>query len=424
MKTILRTLIVLAIFGGIAAAAYLPIKKQLAERNRPHFREVEVTQGPIRLNVNATGSIKPRLSVHIGSFVSGPIIELNADFNDTVKAGQILARIDPAIYQAAVMRDQASLATRHAEVDRVQALLQQAINDENRALELFQEDEDFISDAEMDRLHFNRKSMEAQLVVAQAAVAQAEANLTNSQANLNYTEIKASHDGIVIDRKIDPGQTLAAQFQTPELFVLGVDMRKEMHIYASVDEADIGQIRKAQANDQPVRFRVDAYPDELFEGHIKEIRLSSTEVQNVITYPVVVVAENPDLKLLPGMTANLTFQVEERPDCRCIPWSAVRFFPTVDLVRPEDRHLIEGRDKAETNNESGSTEIADAEELVEANKKRLQRHVWIREGDKLRAVKVRLGIGNYRVAELVEGDLRPGQKLVIGVRQGSRDISG
>ena len=185
-------------------------------------------------------------------------------------------------------------------------------------------------------------SLEAQLLISQASVKQAEANLQNSTANLDYTEIKATQDGRVIDRKIDPGQTLAASFQTPEMFVLGVDMEKEMHIYASVDEADIGLIRQAQAEEQPVWFRVDAYPDELFEGRIKEIRMSSTEVQNVVTYPVVVTAPNPDLKLLPGMTANLTFQIEEKKDVILIPWSAVRFFPKPEMVREEDRKLLEG----------------------------------------------------------------------------------
>jgi HlyD family secretion protein len=200
-------------------------------------------------------------------------------------------------------------------------------------------------------------------------------------------------------------------------------MEEEMHVYASVDEADIGLIRRAQLEDQPVTFRVDAYPNELFEGRIKEIRMSSTEVQNVVTYPVVVTAPNPDLKLLPGMTANLTFQVEEKKDVILIPWSAVRFFPKPDMVREKDRKLLEGGGsdkKDEQDDRAQSIEEVTADERVEASRKRLRRHVWVLEGEKLRAIEVQLGISDYRHAELAEGEVEPGQKLVVDVQIGGR----
>src|SRR5262249_52037125 len=151
--------------------------------------------------------------------------------------------------------------------------------------------------------------------------------LVFSQAQLRYTNIKAPVDGIIINRKIDPGQTLAAQFQAPELFVVAPDMRTKMYVHASVDEADIGLIHEAQRKDLPVTFTVDAYPDDLFEGMIEEIRLSSTTTQNVVTYPVIVAAPNPDLKLLPGMTASISFEVNRRADIIKIPNSALRYFP-------------------------------------------------------------------------------------------------
>src|SRR5205814_10062164 len=158
--------------------------------------------------------------------------------------------------------------TRKADVDRVKALLQQAVNDERRAEALRAHNKEFVSDTEIDQFRFNRQSLAAQLTVAEASVKQAEASLDNSRVPLDYTEIRTPVDGTVIDRKIDPGQTLAAQFQTPELFVVAPDMKKEMHVIASVDEADIGLIRRAQEAGQPVRFTVDAYPDDLFEGTI------------------------------------------------------------------------------------------------------------------------------------------------------------
>ncbi len=420
MRFLLKLTIILAILAGLGYAAYLPLKAYWVRRNKPVFRFAEVQQDDLRSIVNATGTVKPKLSVQIGTFVSGPIIELNADFNDDVKKGEILARIDPALYSAAVDRDQAALDTRLAEVNRVKAVWQQAVRDEQRTLSLYEQNEDFISDAELDRLKFNRMSLEAQRTISEASVKQAQANLLNSTVNLRYTEIKATHNGRVIDRKIDPGQTLAAQFQTPELFVLGVDMDEEMYIYASVDEADIGLIRKAQAEQQPVWFRVDAYPDELFEGRIKEIRMSSTEVQNVVTYPVVVTAPNPELKLLPGMTANLTFQIEEKQEAVLIPWAAVRFYPKPEMVREEDRKLLEGGGNEPSTEASETVDEVTADERVEASRKRLRRHVWVLEGEKLRAKEVLLGISDYRHAEVVEGDLEPGQKLVVNVDIGGR----
>src|SRR5262249_35270251 len=153
-------------------------------------------------------------------------------------------------------------------------------------------------------------------------------------------EIRAPVDGVVIDRKIDPGQTLAAQFQTPELFIIAPDMKKEMYVMASVDEADIGLIRRAQESNQPVHFTVDAYPDDLFEGKIGQVRMNSTTTQNVVTYPVVVTAPNPDMKLMPGLTANISFQISEKKDTIRIPNAALRFYPKPEQVRPEDRLLL------------------------------------------------------------------------------------
>ena len=186
------------------------------------------------------------------------------------------------------------------------------------------------------------KSLEAQARIAEAGVQQAEAGLSNSEANLEFTRIVSPVDGVVIDRKIEPGQTLAAQFQTPELFVVAPDLRDEMHLFASVDEADIGLIRQAAKLEQPVQFTVDAYPDDLFVGKVVQIRLSPVVMQNVVTYPVVVSAENKDQKLMPGMTASLSFQTAKRDNCLRIPNAALRFFPEVAHVRPEDKPLVLG----------------------------------------------------------------------------------
>lgn len=421
MRTLLKFLIVLAVIGGVGYAAYWPVSRYLAERNKIVWRTAKVEEGTIIAVVNSTGTIKPKLQVTVGSFVSGPITELHCEFNQEVKKNDLLAKIDPRIYQANVSRDEAALANRKADIFRVQAQLQQAINDEKRAIALREEDKTFIAQAEMDRFMFARLSLEAQLKVAELGVTQAAATLDLSKLNLEYTEIKSPVDGIVINRKIDPGQTLAASFQTPELFIIAPDMRQEMHVHASVDEADIGKIHMAQEKKYPVTFVVDAY-DDLFTGHVQEIRLSSTTLQNVVTYPVIVGAPNPELKLLPGMTATISFQVDERQNVRKIPNAALRFYPDVWNVRTEDQPILEGmasnqpKSGESFTDDSSSTITQSAVDQAELRKKRGNRHVWVAEGQKLRAIPVTTGLSDGKFTEIVEGDVPVGMELVTGIQ--------
>lgn len=419
MRTFLKYLLAVAVLAGLGAAAYRPAMDYWIARNRPVWRTATVEHGGMIAVVNSTGSVKPKLQVSIGSFVSGPILELYCEFNQEVKKGDLLAKIDPLIYNANVSRDRAALANRDADVFRVKALLQQAINDEKRAIALRMEDESFIAQAEMDKVKFARMSLEAQLKVADSAVAQAQATLDNSLANLKYTEIRSPVDGIVINRKIDPGQTLAAQFQTPELFIIAPDMRKEMHIHASVDEADIGLIQIAQQKKYPVTFTVDAHPELLFEGLIHEIRLSSTTTQNVVTYPVLVSAPNPDLKLLPGMTASISFQVDHRDNVVKIPNAALRFYPLAKHVRPADLPILEGTAQANITDEQEAQQAENtlsAIERAQMRKERNRRHVWIVDGEYLRAVEVITGLSDSQFTEMVSGSLKKGDLLVTGIK--------
>ena len=420
MRTFVKVLIVLAVLAGIGAAAYKPTMDYIAKRNRPVWRTATVEQGKIVSVVNSTGAVKPKLRVAIGSFVSGPILKLHCEFNQEVKQGELLAKIDPRIYKANVSRDEAALANRKADVFRVEAQLQLAKNDEKRAIALRTEDESFISQAEMDKFRFGRLSLEAQLDVAKSAVDQAVATLENSLLNLEYTDITSPVDGIVIDRKIDPGQTVAASFQTPELFVVAPDMRKEMHIHASVDEADIGLIQAAQHQAYPATFTVDAYPEKLFRGTIHEIRLNSTTVQNVVTYPVIVSAPNPDLELLPGMTASLSFQIDHRDDVVKIPNAALRYYPNSKHVRPADLLILEGLGESGSadgqNEEQHSQKSMSADERSKLRRDRHRRHVWIADGDLLRAVEVMTGLSDSQFTEMLEGTLKRGDVLVTGIQ--------
>jgi HlyD family secretion protein len=428
LKFFIKSLLVIAVLTGIGYAAYPPIAKKIAERNKPKWRTVNIDEGSITRVVNATGTVRPVKKVQIGSFVSGPILDLFVEFNQEVKDGELLATIDPRLFAANVARDTANLAIRMAEIKRVEALLQQAVNDEARAEALKKRNKDFIAQSEMDQVKFNVLSLRAQLTIANASVDQAKATLTNSQANLDYCEIRSTEDGMIIDRTVEPGQTLAAQFQTPELFVIGVGMRKKMHIYADVDESEIGLIRNAADAKQPVDFTVFAYPDDKFEGLIEEVRFSSSETQNIVTYPVVVGAQNPDLKLLPGMTADLTFQVEKKDDVRRIPKSAIRFFPPDKKhVHPDDHKLIDGSEfvddgadadpeasKEETQPDQDEEDDTNVTRKLTGSTKNKKHHVWKIDGELLRAVEVTVGLGDNRYWELVSGDLDETTELVTG----------
>jgi HlyD family secretion protein len=416
MKRLIRWLIVLIVLGGLGGLAYGPATAYWQERTKVTFREVEVTRGKIVAVVNSTGTVKPVLSVSVGSFVSGPIVELLVDFNDEVKKGQLLARVDPKIYIATVNRDKATLATQKAAVMRVKSNLQQAVNNEKRSLALRKENASFISDQDMDQFKFARMSLEADLAVAVASVDQAQESLGLSEANLEYTKILSPVDGVVIDRKIDEGQTMAAQFQTPELFIMAPDMRKEMRVFASVDESDIGLIRAAKEAGQPVHFTVDSYPDDLFEGVIFQIRMSSTTTQNVVTYPVVVSAKNPDLKLMPGMTASISFQLRETGVVLRVPNAALRYYPQREHVRPADYEILDNKAPAAGETDESTSNARSADDKAELRRNRNRRHVWVVEGSLLRAVPVVIGLSNNQYTEVVSGDLKDSDKPVTGLQ--------
>jgi HlyD family secretion protein len=409
MRRLLKWFLILGVLAGLAAAVMVAAASWWLQRAMPRYVTAPVSRGRVETVVNSTGTVKPVRSVSVGAFTSGPIAEVYVDYNSAVKKGQLLARIDPRLLQATVDHDRAAVETQRADLKRVEALLQQAKNNEDRARKLLAVNPDYLAGTDMDQYLYTRMSYDAQHRLGKASIAQAEASLKNSEANLGYCDITSPVDGIVIERKCDPGQTVAASFQTPELFIVAPEMDKHMHVYASVDEADIGLIRKAQKNNQAVKFTVDAYPGDLFEGRIYQIRRNATTTQNVVTYPVIIEAPNPDLKLLPSMTANISFQIEARENVLRLPAAALRFVPLTFQVRPEDRHyaLAPGAGTPEGTRHSAS-------EKAEQARHRGERIVWVQEGPWLRAVPVTLGLIENQYAELVSGDLAEGQAVVTG----------
>jgi len=412
MRRLVKWLLILAVpVGGIAAAAMVG-QKYLLAKSVPRFTTVTVSSGKIETVVNSTGPIKPVQSVSVGSFISGPIEKILVDFNTPVKKGQLLAQIDPRLSKAMYDRENASLSTALAELERIKAQLKQAQRNEDRALNLQKTNKDFISEQEMDQVHFATKVLEAQKSLADANILAARAGLENAKTNLEFTKIISPVDGVVIDRKVDMGQTVASSFQTPEMFIIALDLQKHMYVYASVDEADIVQILTAQEQDRPVKFTVDACPEDVFTGKIFQVRQNSTTTQNVVTYPVVIEVPNPDLKKLRvGSTANISFQTDVRENVTRIPTAALRFVPTEGMIRLEDRQYIEV--KAKKDPKEGEEKLS-AERRTEQAKARAKRVVWVQEGDKVVAVPVTIGLTDGQFAELLSGDIKPGQALVTG----------
>ena len=287
----------------------------LASRGRgakAEYRFVEVTRGDLQSSVSSTGTLQAVTTVQVGTQVSGKISDIYADFNDHVTKDQLIARIDPLLLQQAVSSAQ-------ADVERSQAELDQAKRDFERISRLYER-------KVSTETEYN--TAEYQYQVAQASLKSSKIGLERARQNLAYTEIRAPIDGIIVDRSVDVGQTVAASFSAPQLFLIAQDLSK-MEILAAVDESDIGEI----ANGQTVDFTVQAYGDQTFSGTVQQIRLKSTSQENVVNYTVVVSVENPDGKLLPGMTATVEFIVSRATDVFKVPNAALRFRPTEEMQK-------------------------------------------------------------------------------------------
>jgi HlyD family secretion protein len=274
--------------------------------------------------VSATGTLEAVETVEVGTQVSGVVRELYADFNSIVRKGQVIARLDPQLIQTQVEQQSANVLRAEADLERLKVALADSRQKLDRAQQLSAKD--LIPRTDLETAQIDVQSAEAQLKSAQAAVVQARAQLNNQRVSLGYTTITAPIDGIVISRNVDAGQTVAASMNAPTLFVLAADLTK-MEVLATVDESDVGRMRPGQ----PVTFQVDAYPNDRFNGTVSQVRLQPTTVQNVVTYATVITVPNPELKLKPGMTANVTIEVTRRNNVLRVANAATRFRPTEEM---------------------------------------------------------------------------------------------
>ena len=411
MTTRLLTLLVLAVVlagGGI----YYYRSHNATEASSPVT--AAVTRGDVVAKVDATGTLAPVTTVQVGSQVSGTIKALHADYNSEVKKGQVVAELDPSLFQTQVEQARSTLVKVQADGDRAKVELDDATSKARRAQELY--DQKLISRNDLETAQATAAQAEAAIKSAQAMVTQARAALNQNQVNLGHTIITAPIDGIVISRSVDVGQTVAASMQAPTLFVIAQDLGR-MQVSASIDESDIGRI----ASGQPVTFRVDAYPTQTFRGIVSQVRLEPKTDQNVVSYTTMIDVPNEDLKLKPGMTANVTVQTAMNEDVLRVPNAALRFRPAGQEAGSRGQGAEGSPASGPVASQVRPTATAGAGNTPRAlgaggGDRNFARVFVLRDGQFL-PVRVRTGVSDGTMTAIVDGDLKEGDQVVTGMSQ-------
>ncbi len=345
----------------------------------PHYVTVAAKRDSLVRAVTATGAVNPVVTVQVGTYVSGPIVKLNCDFNTQVKKGEVCAKIDPRPYELTVEQARANLANAHAQLKKDEATLAYDRIEYQRNLALRREN--VVSQDALDSARSTADSAAAQVELDQATVRQQEASLHSAEVNLGYTNIISPVDGTVVSRNVDVGQTVAASFQTPTLFLIAQDLTR-MQVDASVSESDVGPVRIGQR----AEFTVDAFPHHPFIATVTQVRQAPVTVQNVVTYDVVLSVSNPELLLKPGMTANARIITAEHEDALQVPLQALRFMPTEANARAQGQERHYGDHTAT---------------------------VWVLDGHALRQMQIVRGIDDGSSVEILSGNLKPGDQVAV-----------
>jgi HlyD family secretion protein len=369
----------------------------------PTIATATATRGDVIEAVDATGTLQAVTTVQVGTQVSGTIKALHADFNSRVRRGQVVAELEPSLFETQVEQARASLMRLEADVRKAEVQLEDAQQKLTRARELA--GRELIATTDLDSAEINARVADAALEGAQAQVVQARASLHQSQVNLGHTIITAPIDGIVISRNVAVGQTVAASMQAPTLFVIARDLR-DMQVEASIAESDIGRIRTRQ----PVTFRVDAYPAEVFSGIVSQVRLQPVVEQNVVSYVTVIDVANPDLRLKPGMTANVTVEIARADDVVRVPNSALRVRPSVDVWAALGRHPT---DREETPTSGDDERSVTGGNGVASEPPRAE--VWVLVNGRLEPIPVRVGITDGARTAVFAHALAEGAQVVTSI---------
>ena len=348
--------------------------KQYKEK-KIYYRTTKIDKCTITEIVEASGTINPVNIVSVGSTVSGLMKEIYVDYNTEVKKGQLLAQIDPANFQASVDQNTAQIRNAEANLAKLKAQMVYAEKTYNRYKNLYAKN--FIAKSELDQAESDYLAQKASVGAPQASIAQARANYNTAMTNLGYTKIIAPVDGTIISRDIDVGQPVAASFQAPELFTIAQDLTK-MQIEVNVSEADIGEVKEGQ----DVKYTLDGYPDSTFRGKVTQVRLDSTTTSNVVTYTVIVSVNNEDLKLKPGMTANVSIITKKSTDVKCVPSMALKFSPDT------------------------------------SGQKYQNQGIWILEKGKPKRIDIKEGASDDSHIEIISDKLQIGDEVIVSSRRG------
>jgi HlyD family secretion protein len=396
MKRIGKILIGVSVAAGLIGGGVWFAKQREAKNPEVRYKLAAVEKGDVTQTVSANGTLNPVVLISVGTQVSGTVRKLYVDFNDKVKKGQALLELDDALVSATERQSAANVVNAQATLELAQA-------NEARMKSLLAQE--YVSKQEYDQASQALKSAKAQLALARA-------QNERDRANLNFTVIRSPVDGVVIDRVVDLGQTVAASFQTPTLIKIAQDL-SEMRIDTSFAEADIGGIREGQK----ARFTVDAFPNRQFTGEVQQIRLNPTNQQNVVTYNVRINVANPDEVLLPGMTAYVNIGVQKREGVLLVPNAALRFKPADPAEKKSENGQKNGPTVASvpTPGSGAGAEGSGPKGPAKGKKRDGQSGtVHVLAGDEIRPVSVQLGITDNRMTEIVGGELKEGERVVTG----------
>ena len=401
MKTVFVILVVIGVAGG--GAAYYA--KHMATDPAPSFRTAAIKRGELLSTISATGTVQPEEVVDVGAQVMGLILEFGPDPHDpaklidygsVVEKGALLAKLDPTPYKAALEQTEATLQKSEADQLQLEAKSRQAEREWKRAKSLLPQKA--IADTDYDTALANYEVAKANVAAGVATIRQNRASVDTARINLGYCTIKSPVRGTIIDRRVNIGQTVVASLNAPSLFLIAKDLTK-MQVWASVNEADIGHIRM----DMPVRFTVDAYPGQMFRGKVTQIRMNATMTQNVVTYTVVVTTDNSNGKLLPYLTANVQFEMDQRSDVLLVPNAALRWKPQASQIDPA------------VSKTAISTESANTQDRgclwVEAN------------GSFVRPLEVTVGVSDGTTTEISGSGVKEGMQVIVG-EEGQGDTEG
>lgn len=371
-RYIISLIIVVALF------LFFGLMKKI--KNAPKFLVEPIGRNTIVQVVEASGTINPVTTVNIGSQVSGLIKEIYVDFNSQVKKGQLLAQIDTSLFEAQLQQALANIANAKANYQKISAIMENDKKTYNRYKNLYARN--FIAKSELDLAESTYFSDIAQLDAAKAQISQAEASYKTASANMRYTKIISPVDGTVVSRNVDVGQTVAASFQTPTLFMVAQDLTK-MQIETSVSEADIGKVQVGQ----DVNYTLDGYQDSVFHGKVTQVRISPTTVQNVVTYTVIVDVLNEDGKLIPGMTANVSIITSKKENIMTVPNAALKFTPNTDGSGPKYK----------------------------------EQGIWIMENRRPKRVNIVVGVSDDVNTEISTQELKGNEQVIVGFEDSKKN---